>query len=187
MGIGKVGLGSSTVTFKRKNLFTFEIKSKVDSVCQFRISPFFIKSCSRPGISFEEHELNFLNDKMYYAGKQTIEPLTITLLDSTDKDTIQVFKWLSSFYDFSLNSSKKTSSKFSEYTADGKLTEWDGCGGEISSYKFDDLWIQGMSLGDHDMADSGISEIQLTLRYSQFDYNVGCNEQFGPCKQAGCD
>ena len=58
--MGMDALGGDNVVFKRKYRWTFEIKTNCSGG---RIPPFFVKLASRPNLTIEETEINFLNSR----------------------------------------------------------------------------------------------------------------------------
>lgn len=184
MGIGTIGIGDPNVIFKRKFRWTLEIEGQ--GSCQFRVPPHFIKLAARPSISFEETEVNFLNDRFWIPGKATWEPITVTLLDTNQSGSVQLLQWLTALYDFTRPTGKKMSSMVSAYAGKVTLVMYDGCGGRMETWTLFDAWPQAVNFGDLDYQVSDIAEIELTLRYSQVSYIVNCGPSFSPCACVGC-
>lgn len=184
MGIGTVGIGNPDVIFKRKFRWTLSIES--NGGCYFNVPPHFVKVAGRPSISFEETEVNFLNDKMWIPGKASWEPITVTYLDNNQNSSVELLKWLTSVFDFTSPTSKKMSSKRSSYSGLARLTLYDGCGGVMEEWELQDAWPQAINFGDLDYSSSDIAEIELTLRYSMVKYTSRCGTTFEPCDCIGC-
>ena len=73
MGIGR--LGFQNTVFKRKFRFTFEL----EDICGGKKVPkHYVKVASRPNLSIEETEINFLNAKTWIPGKASWETMTVT-------------------------------------------------------------------------------------------------------------
>ena len=171
MGIGSVGIGDPQTVFKTKFRWTFEVEGYD---CSFRIDPHFVKVAARPSISFEEIEINFLNDRTWIPGKATWEPVTVTFLDSNKGNGVQVLSWLLAVYDFNEPTSKKMSSKRTGFSGKATLTMYDGCGTVMEIWTLLDAWPQAVNFNDLDYSSSNIADIEMTLRYSQVKYIVGC-------------
>ena len=177
MGLGKLGTSSSV--FKRKFRWTMEFKN----VCYdtgLNIPASYVKSANRPSITIDETEINFLNGKMFIPGKGTPETTTLTYYDVASEDAAQsiapLFTWLATVYNFTNmitleQSSLKGGSVGGSYCAEfGYLTMYDGCGQAIDQFIYKDSWPQSIVFGDLDYASSDECTIELTLRYSNFEY-----------------
>lgn len=187
MGINSNGIGDPGTVFKTKFRWSFEAEGKD---CQWKINPHFVKVANRPSISFEEIEVNFLNDKTWVPGKPTWEPITVTFLDSNRGNSDAVISWVSSIYDFNYGggggASKKMSSKITGYTGTVVLTLYDGCGTVTESWILKDAWPQASNFNDLDYSSSEIADLEVTLRYSQVAYISGCGLSPIECDCQGC-
>ena len=180
MGIGPVGLGDLNSSIKRKFRWTLEINGN-NPACPVRVPPYFVKVAARPNISFEETEINFLNDKMWIPGKATWEAITVTYMDvagtlsgDASGGNLDLYQWLLSVFDFRSPTRKFMNSKRSGYTATVTLTLWDGCGAPLEVWTLGDAWPQAINFGDLDYASSDTVDIELTLRYSQVSFEHRC-------------
>lgn len=180
MGIGSVGLPSTI--FKRKFRWTFEVL-----FCGSSIPADFVKIAGRPNFSVEETEINFLNSKTWIAGKASWETITVTYLDVAGDQSAKILSWIASVYDFTgLNPSYTQGSARADYEGIGVLTMYDGCGQEIETWRLEHLWPTSVNFGDVDYSSSDISEIELTLRYSDVKYQSNCAGSIGPCQCSIC-
>jgi hypothetical protein len=182
MGINR--LGDPSVVFKRKFRWTFAVKPLCGTG---DIDPWFVKVASRPNLSIDETELNFLNEKMWIPGKVTYETMTVTYVDVAPKEpsSANLYKWLGSVYQF-WNPNRKMGTNVTQYGASATLMLYDGCGKGIERWDFSDMWPQAINFGDLDMSSSDTVDIELTLRYSKFTYTALCgNVSFQECC-AGC-
>jgi hypothetical protein len=183
MGIGNIGVGGRDTVFKRKFRWTLEVEGED---CGFKVSPLFIKLAARPSITFEETQIDFLNDRTWIPGKATWEPITVTYLDSNNNDGAELLKWITAVFDFTDPTSKKMSSKLSGYSGKVTLKMLDGCGTDMEIWELKDAWPQAINFGDLDYGSSDVAEIELTMRYSQVKYTVKCGGNFSPCSCTGC-
>jgi hypothetical protein len=144
---------------------------------------------ARPNLSFEETEINFLNDKTYIPGKVSYEAITVTYMDvagtlsgGANGGNLGLYKWLTSVFDFTSPTSKKMNSKRINYSGVATLKLWDGCGGLLEQWQLLDAWPQAINFGDLDYSSSETVDIELTMRYSQMNFQHFCpGYQYTPC------
>ncbi len=176
MGIGTVGIGDPNVVFKRKFRWTLTIRGK-----DFEVPPYFVKVAARPNISFEETEINFLNDKMWVPGKATWEALTFTYMDVSGNLTgdasggnLALYTWLTNVFDFTSPTKKFMSSKRCGYAGAAELILYGGCGEKLETWLLEDAWPQAINFGDLDYSSSDTVDIELTIRYSRVTFKHHC-------------
>lgn len=176
MGIGTVGIGDPNVVFKRKFRWTLTIRGN-----GFEIPPYFVKVAARPNISFEETEINFLNDKTWVPGKATWEALTFTYMDVAGNlggdaagGNLDLYTWLTNVFDFTSPTKKFMNSKRCGYQGKAELILWDGCGEQLETWLLEDAWPQAINFGDLDYSSSDTVDIELTIRYSRVTFKHIC-------------
>jgi len=183
MGMGQLALGN--VVFKRKFRWTF----KVDDFCNgTEIPEHFVKLASRPNLSIEETEINFLNGKMWIPGKGSWETITVTYYDvaGTDGgDMASVYTWIATIYNFLDSTTLTQSSKRADYGGRGTLTLFDGCGTPMEEWTLRHMWPQAINFGELDYSSSEECTVELTLRYSEVDYVNMCGADPEACCE-GC-
>jgi hypothetical protein len=228
MGIGPIGT-TNNVIFKRKFRWTFE----VINVCagnqnQFAatgagltttgdieeeigydgantgvVPAFYVKVASRPSITFDETEINFLQGKMFIPGKATFETITVTYYDIgpvNSGNILNLYNWIGSVYNFLGDPTEAnnyagswenpTMSAFARgqggYGGTGILKLYDGGGSPIEGWELYDCWPQSVNFGDLDYSSSDECNIELTLRYTVAKWTNLCGtQQPDPC-YAGC-
>ena len=178
-------LANSDIVFKRKFRWTF----KVDGFCSgTTIKEHFVKLASRPNLSIEETEINFLNGKMWIPGKGSWETITVTYYDVAGGgagEMANVYTWIATVYNF-LDSTKLTqSSKRADYGGKGTLKLYDGCGNSMETWELRHMWPQAVNFGELDYSSSEECTVELTLRYSEVDYTNDCGGAPHACCQ-GC-
>jgi hypothetical protein len=189
MGLGDFRTNPDIV-FKRKYRWTFEITPVCKSTRA--IPTYFVKLASRPSLTIEETEINYLNGKMFIPGKGTWETITVTFYDLADgRDGLSsLYSWLATTYDFTdpimLKQSSKIGSMGSEgYSAYGKLELYDGCGTAMERWNLSNMFPQAVNFGELDYSSSEEVTIEVTLRYSQAQYEMLCGGSVEACC-AGC-
>lgn len=203
MGIGPIGT-TNDIIFKRKFRWTFEVNQVCGGGNTFgQIPASFVKVASRPNVSFDETEINFLQGKMYIPGKATFETVTVTYYDITpvrSTTILNLYNWIGSVYNF-LGEPKlannmagswenPTMSSFGNgvggYGGTGILTMYDGGGAPLEQWTLYTCWPQSVNFGDLDYSSSDECNIELTLRYTFAKWRNLCGyEQPNPC-YAGC-
>lgn len=179
MSIGK--LGSSNLIIKRQFRWTFDI-SGIKAGGQSTVPEYFVKLASRPNLTVEETELNFLNEKTWIPGKAAWETITVTYIDVATKDNQPLWNWLASVYNFSGSSSNGGSnnsyatqgSQPGDYEGTGNLRMWDGCGTLLEKWTLKRMWPTSVNFGELDYSSSEAATIELTLRYSGVEYQSMC-------------
>jgi hypothetical protein len=192
--MGMDALGGDDIVFKRKFRWTLQLKTNCNNG---NIPPYFVKVASRPNLTIDETEINFLNSKMWIPGKASWETITVTLYDLAGSGASQgnasLYSWLATNYDF-VNATYKQSSKKGAvgggagggYACTAYLDLFDGCGKNIESWQLDNAWPQAVNFGELDYSSSDEVNIELTLRYSEVKYISHCpSGQINPCC-AGC-
>jgi hypothetical protein len=213
MGIGPIGT-TNNVIFKRKFRWTFE----VINVCSGQedaeldigggsnvgvVPAFYVKVASRPSITFDETEINFLQGKMFIPGKATFETITVTYYDIgpvNSGNILNLYNWIGSVYNFlgeptpannyAGSWENPTMSAFSRgaggYGGTGILKLYDGGGLPIEGWEMYDCWPQSVNFGDLDYSSSDECNIELTLRYTFAKWTNLCGKQQpDPC-YVGC-
>jgi len=185
-------VGDPNVVFKRKFRWTLEIGG--NGKCRFRVPPYFVKVAARPNISFEETEINFLNDKTWIPGKASWEAITVTYQDvagilggDAAEGNLGLYQWLTNVFDFTRTTSKRMNSQRIEYAGVASLTLWDGCGTALEVWTLEDAWPQAINFGDLDYSSSDTVDIELTLRYSQVSFDHKCPDRTIETCCTGCN
>jgi hypothetical protein len=188
MGLGD--LSKPDLVFKRKYRWTFQ----VEPFCGPVIPAAFVKLASRPNLTIEETEINFLHGKMWIPGKGSWETITVTYYDigNAGDGITGLFSWLATVYNFTDPEGLSQSSKIGNgagsggYAAIGYLDLYDGCGVAMEEWKLEQLWPQAINFGELDYSSSEEVTIELTLRYTNVTYTPFCGGEVNPCCE-GCD
>lgn len=182
MGLGDIG--NRNLIFKRKYRWTLAIDT-----CAGKIPLNFVKLASRPNMTIEETEINFLNGKTWIPGKGTWETITVTYYDvgggPGNNFSNAIYGWLNSVYEFRDPVRLRQASKWGEYGGTATLLLFDGCGNEMERWILRQVWPQAINWGDLDYANSEEVTIELTLRYSEVEYSNSCGG-IANCGCTGC-
>jgi len=170
---------NTNLIFKRKYRWTFEVKWNGK-----KIGKNFVKLASRPNLTVEETEINYLHGKMYIPGKASWETITVTYYDvarSVGNGMTDLYSWLASIYNFQDQGSRMMQQTTIQgdgnnggWAGTGQLTMYDGCGTELEAWELRGVWPSAVNFGDLDYSSSEEATIELTLRYYQAIYNNLC-------------
>jgi hypothetical protein len=184
MGIGL--LGAANTLLKRKFRFLFGITFCTSTTqTQQQVGASFVKTASRPDITIEDTELNFLNEVSWIPGKAKWETITVTYYDAAGAANVGLFSWLASVYNFT-NGCAFMSTKPQDYSGIASLVMLDGCGVPLEQWVLNNVWPTSIKFGEVDYSSSDIAEVELTLRYSQVQYQSFCGGVITPCACTSC-
>jgi len=181
MGLGE--LGGPQIIHKRKFRWSFEVTK---GPCGLSVPRSFVKLASRPNISFEETEINYLNGKTWIPGKATWETITVTYYDIASDDNIGLWSWIASVYDYTDQVGLRMGTARQDYAASAELIMYDGCGSPLEIWSMGDAWPQAVNFGELDFANSEEATVEITLRYAQVNYTNMCGAQPQPCCVTSC-
>lgn len=139
----------------RKNRFLFRFPSDLG------ISEWWISSASRPTITMNETEIQFLNTSTWVVGRYIWEKITITLRDFIGPSSSQaVMEWIR------LASESVTGRQgyAVAYKRDVVIECLDPTGVSVSSWLLKNVMPVVANFGDLDYADDALMTIQLELR-----------------------
>lgn len=201
MGLGT--LSKATTIFKRKYRWTMSLQTPCG-----RIPETVVKVANRPQIDIDETEINYLHGKMWIPGKAAWQTTSVTFYDILEKngngnnDITYLYSWLSTVYAFhdstGLHQSsikgdgltQNTSASGGGYAGTATLNLYDGCGDTLETWVLGHVWPQSINFGELDYASSDEATVEVTLRYSEVQYNAAggdrCTKDFAPCNCKGC-
>jgi hypothetical protein len=209
MGLGTLA-GPKTI-FKRKYRWTFAMQTSCGD-----IPDTVVKVANRPQLDIEETEINYLHGKMWIPGKAAWQTTSVTFYDVVEKggtgnnDITNLYKWLSTVYAFHSNTglhqssirgdkgatatgngTSNTTGSIAGYAGTAVLNMYDGCGEVLETWILGHVWPQSISFGELDYSSSDEATVEVTLRYSEVQYNPAesagnCVKAFAPCKCQGC-
>lgn len=188
MGLNQIG--GPAIVFKRKYRWTFDVQWNNQQVPSA-----FVKVASRPNLTIEETEINYLHGKMWIPGKGSWESITVTYYDiggagASGMQTL--WNWLASVYNFTNpNSLSQTSRRGNDGTdggwaAVGTLTMYDGTGATMETWQLKNMWPTAVNFGDLDYSSSEEASLELTLRFSEAFYTPSCGINAPVASKVGC-
>lgn len=184
MGIGV--LGAQDTLLKRKFRFLFGIQYCLGSTSTSQsVGASFVKTASRPDITIEDTELNFLNETTWIPGKAKWETITVTYYDAAGANSAGLFSWLATVYDFT-SDCRFMASKPQDYGGQASLVMLDGCGFPLEQWTMGNAWPSAIKFGEVDYGSSDVAEVELTLRYSSVTYQSFCGGDITPCACTPC-
>lgn len=157
------GLESPDLCLKRKFRWLF----KIENVSSEGVNTLPPEKGARPSLNFKEVDAQHLNETIYYPGKPDWKPINLTLYD-LKKNNNPVIEWLEEMYDPETaiwNIGYGTGGEFKKGTA--TLEMYDGCGGVVEAWVFENIWPNNIEWGELSMDDSNYVTIDLTLRYDR--------------------
>jgi len=138
---------------KRKNRWIFALEG---------IDSFLIKTASRPGVSFDEMTISYMNSKRYLAGNGTFETISVTLHDPiAPSGAQQVMEWVRTHWE----SVSGRAGYADFYKRDAQLKLVDPVGTVIELWDLKGCFLTNASFGDLSYDGSDGHEISLTIRF----------------------
>jgi hypothetical protein len=120
---------------------------------------------ARPNLTFKTMEIQHLNETIYRASKPDWKPISLILYD-IKQNQHPVMEWIKKQYDPSSGNWLKPESN--EWVISSVILElYDGCGGVLETWVYENVWIETADFGELDMSDSEVVTCDLTLRYDR--------------------
>jgi hypothetical protein len=139
---------------KRKYRWVFAIEG---------IDAFLIKTAGRPGFTHTESTIKFINSIRYLAGRQTFDPISVTMYDPiAPSGAQQVMEWLRLHYE----SVSGRAGYADFYKRDCQIKLLDPVGTVIELWDLKGCYIQNAKFNDLSYDDDQTPmEINMSLRY----------------------
>lgn len=140
---------------KRKNRWILEIDG---------IPTYMMKTAKRPGWTTDEHVIDYLNFKTYFAGKQTFDDMSMTLYDPIAPSGTQALQeWMRLTYE-AMTGRAGYASMYKKVLT---LKMLDPLGAVVEKWRIEGAWIKQFNPGDLDYTGADPIEIQITIRYDR--------------------
>lgn len=159
------GLQDLDTCFPMKHRWLFSIQGVsadlISSQSANCLPPF---KASRPSFQFKEMEIKHLTESVFYPIKPEWKPINLVLYDiKTNRNP--VFEWIQQVYESQTATWRPIGDV--NFMRQGILSMYSGCGDVIQEWRFDDCWPQAINWGELDMGESGVTTVDITLRYSR--------------------
>ena len=130
-----------------------------------------LKSAARPQFKFEEPVMHHNQEQVYFAGKQSWEPIDLVWYDAEQPDDVSeaVWKWL--------GSADKSQSvgifdeanvrRPDQYKIDAELSMVDGMGDSTEKWTLKGTWPQKVNWEDLAYDNTEIATITVTVRFDR--------------------
>ena len=126
-----------------------------------------LKSASRPKFTLEEAVMHHDQEQIYYAGKQSWEPIELTWYDKEgpgqEDSSAAILEWVKTVVDFS----DATVAPPSAYKKDANLNMTDGAGNTSESWQLCNAWPKDVSWNGLTYDNSDIAEITVSMRFDK--------------------
>lgn len=165
LGGGYSGSGpSNTLEIRRKHRWVFQTLGRGAGAW----SPaelLLLQSVSRPSFKMEEMEMHHNQEKVYLAGKQEWEPVTMKWYDSEQSPDISrgVYHWLETVVN--LNSLSVAHPRF--YKREAVLEMIDGTGQASERWAMYGTWPSSVKWNELSYSESELLTIEATMRYDR--------------------
>ena len=158
------GLESPETCFKQKNRWIFSIANVAGGESYSKALP--PLRSNRPSIELKEQQIAHVIEDVYYPIKADWKPVNLTLYD-IKTNTNPVFDWLNSIYDPENGKWKGVVGNSTGIKRRGTLSLFSGCGDQIESWIFENIYPISINWGDLDMGIGDVVTVELNLRYDR--------------------
>ncbi len=151
---------SSTAEVRRKHRWVFRTLEQI-SVPALLV----LKTASRPKFAFEQPEMHHDQEVVYFAGKQTWDPIEMVWYDvEQDPDVSQeLYEWLNRVNEIAQVLVEPPAS----YKKLATLEMTDGKGAATESWQLCNVWPAELDWGDLDYTNTELAEITATMRFDR--------------------
>lgn len=162
-GRGGINSPANTTETRRRHRWVFETLGTLAAGRQVLI---LLKSAGRPHSTIEEVEMHHDQEKVWFAGKHSWEPITLTWYDAEQAPDVSsaIWDWLNTVIDIpgattaTPSSYKGGNATLSMLSANGAVNE---------SWTMFGVWPQDVNWQDLDYTNTEIQEIEVTIRYDR--------------------
>jgi len=137
---------------------------------------------TRPNVNFESVAIDVYNSKVYYAGKHTWQPITITLRDDVNNSVNKLCgEQLQKQFDFFEQSSAASGV---DYKFKGRIQILDGGNGAnapsvLETFELVGCFVQDINYNQLSYSDSNPVDIQLQIQYDNAIQTNGAGQPSG--------
>jgi hypothetical protein len=172
----QMGMFNTASIFKRPFRFMFTLDNVVGNPNADFLNVKPPSKTQRPSLSFKDITFEHLTETIHMPGKAEWKPINLSVYDIAGYGgnnckvmNNTVYRWIESFYNpqqgnFSYACSITPGVGFKRPCF---ITLYDGGGGLLEQWQFDNAWCQDVNFGDLDMGTSDVMMIDMTLVYDR--------------------
>jgi hypothetical protein len=160
--IGGSGDGPSYVTeTRRKHRWRF--KTLWDFSREILI---LLQKANRPSVSFEEPAMHHDQEQVYFAGKQTWEPISLAWYDAVQPQDVseKMWEWVNSVCDIP-NANVASPDDYKK--KDASLEMMDNTGTADETWKLHGCWPKEINWGEINYTDTELQLVEVTMRFDR--------------------
>lgn len=141
---------------KRKNRWVLEFPTEMG------ISEWMVQSSSRPSMTINDIEIQYMNVSTWVAGRSVWEPIDITFIDVIGPSVSQsVMKWIRMCVEHSTGRMGYATN----YKKTLVLKMLDPAGIPVEKWTLNGAFVTSANFGDLDMSTDDLADISITVRY----------------------
>jgi hypothetical protein len=151
---------SNTVETRRKHRWIFQtIGSALERTILIHL-----QKANRPSFALEEPEMHHDQEQVYFAGKQTWEPVDMAWYDVTEPDVSEaIWNWLNSV----VQVPGALVAAPSDYKVDATLAMIDNTGAPEETWKMFGCWPKEVNWGELNYTDTELQLVEVKMRYDR--------------------
>jgi hypothetical protein len=168
-----VGGPSHKVETRRKHRWVFSLIQSPGFLMKSEVLVV-LKSAQRPSFKFEEAVMDHNQEKAYFAGKQTWEPIKLTWYDAENSPDVskEIWDWLQSVNEIDTVCVKSPgepgpADSGPGYKGDAELHSIGGCGVSNETWSMYGVWPTEINWQDLDYTNNEIQLVEATMRYDR--------------------
>ena len=157
---GGGGGPSNTIEVRRAHRWVFETLGPVAPNVLL-----LLQSAQRPSFSFDEPEMHHNQEKVYFAGKQSWEPISLVWYDGEQSPDVSeaVYNWLNTVVDIP----SANVAPVNTYKAEASLQVQDGQGASNERWEMYGVWPQAVNYQELNYTSTDLMTVEATMRYDR--------------------
>jgi hypothetical protein len=125
-----------------------------------------LREASRPNFKFEEPDMHHNQEQVYFAGKQSWDPIKLVWYDLEQNvdSSAEMWKWVQSVAEFQGNLPVNLPSK---YKAEADLSMVDGAGNANEQWAIYGAWPKETNWQDLNYTSTDLATIECSMRFDR--------------------